>query len=244
MNDATDPELIELYLLGKMTDQETRSFETRLDDDRELRRKLRLIRTFPEMMSERGRMEYEKNLAQATAKVVRKKNFRYPNRRYLVWAAVVLFLAGAAVAIFFIFKGNGHKDENGIQNENVIPKTNIQTESAPVKDTAGTKPQLQPEKKITSVVTLDAEQKAIELLKPADGMKFTRKDIILFDWIQKTDSFTRFYIVSELHDQVVFWRGIRLGIREYKVPGDYLYPGVYYWYVGTKDEKRTFIVTE
>jgi hypothetical protein len=243
MNNTTDLDLIERYLLGKMTDQEIRDFETRLDDDRELRRKLRLIRTFPEMMSEKGRIEYGKNLAKATAKVVKKKPFRYPKRRYLLWTAV-LFLLCVSVAIFFIFKGTARQDENAVQKENTVPISNSKSEAGAVKDTAGLKPQLQPEAQETSVETIDATRKAIELLKPADGMKFTRKDIIVFDWTQKTDSFTRFFIVSELHDQVVFWRGIRLGIREYKVQGDYLYPGVYYWYVGTKEERRTFIVTE
>ena len=68
--------------------------------------------------------------------------------------------------------------------------------------------------------------------------------MILFNWTQKTDSFTRFYIISELHDQVMFWRGIKPGIREYKVPGNYLFPGKYYWYIGTKEEKHTFIINE
>jgi hypothetical protein len=240
MNNTTDIELIERYLLGKMTDADKRSFENRLYDDRELARKLRLIRTFPEMMSEQGRIEFEKNRVEASAKAVKKKSFRFPKPRYILWTA---FSAIALTGIALVFMWIGHRKENIIRKENVAQKENIKTEVATIKDTAGVMPRNQPEmKKIPEV--LNAVQKAIELLTPAEGMNFSGKEAILFKWIQKTDTFTRFYIVSELNDQVVFWRGIRPGVREYKVPVNYLYPGTYYWYVGRKEVKHTFTVSE
>jgi len=239
---ASDSDLIERYLLGKMTDADIRNFEARLGDDRELARKFRLIKTFPEMMSEQGRIEYEKKRAEASAQVVKKKPFRFSKPRYIflsVFSAIVL------TGIALIFMRIGHKKENIVQKEIVVQKTNtFKAEVATIKDTAGAALRHQPETKEIPGVAGNAVQKTISLLTPADGMKFSRKEVILFTWTQKTDSFTRFYIFSELHEQVVFWRGVRPGIREYKVPGSYLLPGKFYWYIGRKEEKRTFTIAE
>jgi hypothetical protein len=103
---------------------------------------------------------------------------------------------------------------------------------------------MRPERKEIAESGGNAVQKTISLLSPADGMTVPRKEVILFNWTQKTDSFTRFYIFSELNGQVVLWRGITPGKREYKVPGLYLLPGKYYWYVGSKEEMHTFTVIE
>ena len=244
MNSPTDIDLIERYLLGKMTDADIRSFEARLGNDRELARKFRLITTFPEMMSDTGRLEYEKKLVEAAEPVVKKKPFRVQRRRYFIWAAVS-FTVIIAIALLLIFKESDQQKTNIVREENVVRKENIVKDTAaPVKDTPAVTPQLRPVKKEIREVAGNKGQKAIELLTPADGMKFSRKEVIMFNWTQKTDSFTRFYIISIPHDQVLYWRCVRPGIREYKVPGSYLFPGVYYWYVGRKEDKRTFIISE
>jgi hypothetical protein len=244
MNNPTDNDLIERYMLGKLTEAEIRDFEIRLGDDRELRRKLRLFKTFPEMMSEPARHEYEKILAEDAAPVVKKKPFRFMKPLYLILVAIS-FVVIIGIALLFIFIGKGHQKKNVVREENVIQKADVVKSEVPVKDTLVVAPPVpQPERKETREVTGGTGEKAIELLNPEDGTNFSRKEMILFNWTQKTDSFTRFYIFSERNDQVIFWRGIRLGIREYKVPGDYLYPGKYYWYVGTRKEKRTFIINE
>jgi len=244
MSEIPDLDLIEKYLLGKMNEPEIRNFELRLEDDRELRRKLRLIRSFPEMMSEAGRTEYENNQSRATEKPVKKKkSFRYPKRIYLAGASVAAIILIAI--LLFVYTGTDSENDTVVKEKNgTTSETPVSAITTARKDTVVGSSVQTPVKKEILDVPVQEEQKTIELLKPAEGMKFSKKDILLFNWAQKTDTFTRFYIVSELHDQVVFWRGIRPGIREYKVPGDYLFPGTYYWFVGTKSVKRTFIVTE
>ena len=63
--DLADNALIEKYLLRKLSDKEVEAFELRLEDDREFSRKFRLIKTFPEMMSEEGRKEMEGKMNEA-----------------------------------------------------------------------------------------------------------------------------------------------------------------------------------
>ena len=91
---------------------------------------------------------------------------------------------------------------------------------------------------------VETAPEVIELITPADGIALGRSEDILFNWKQKTDSFTNFYIYSEVQDKMVFWRGIKPGIREYKVPVKFLRPGKFYWFVGTKDVRRTFTISE
>ena len=237
MSSPTDNDLIEKRILGKLTDEEIRSFETRLGDDREFARKYRLIKTFPEMMSKQGRLEYEKKLADAAVPVVKKKFFPIRKIEYLVWGTV-LVIACITIILLFILTGKNHRMDIAVR-EDTIAKTAVTTGKVePVVK------QQQQEKREIREVSDKAGQETIVLLNPPDGMKFSRKDTILFSWTQKTDTFTRFYIYSEIHDQVVFWRGIKPGIREYKVSGRYLYPGKFYWYVGAKETKHTFLVTE
>ncbi|MCX6249855.1 MAG: hypothetical protein NTX61_03790 [Bacteroidetes bacterium] len=245
-NSPIDNDLIERYLLGKLTDAEIRDFLIRVDDDREFARKFRLIKMFPEMMSETGRMEFEKKQAEALAVEAEKKSRRFPKRRHLVWA-FVSFIALIGIALFFIISGTDHQKGNVVGKENIALTTKmVKPVAVPVKDSLKEKTQQpqQPEKKEIMEITGGAVQKAIDLLTPAEGVTFSKKEMILFNWIQKTDSFTRFYIFSELNDHVVLWRGIRPGTREYKVPGNTLYPGKFYWYVGTKEKRRTFIISE
>jgi len=238
--DPQDNDLIERRLLGKLSDAEIRSFEERLDDDREFARKFRLISMFPEMMSPQGRLEYEQKLAAAAVPVEKKKTFPLPKTRYLVWAVISIVIITGIILLVFLIR-SGHQEEKVASVENVVSPVPVPVKVAqPIKDTV----KIQTEKKAPPVVPSQASNKAIQLLNPADGLKFTRNDMILFNWTQKTDTFTRFYIISEQHDQVVYWRGVRPGIREYKIPGSYLYPGKYFWYVGTKSEKRTFTISE
>ncbi len=244
-NVPIDNDLIEQYLLGKLTDAEIRSFEGRLGVDREFARKFRLLKTFPEMMSNQGRLEYEKNRAETAMTVIKRKPFRFLKPRYLVWAISCIVFIG--IALLFIFMRQNQQTENVVPKENGIRKADIvKPEVVPVKDSQiVSQPQnQQQENKEIRTVTDGAVQKAIELLNPAEGMKFSRKEMILFNWKQTSDTFTRFYIISELNDKVVFWRGIRPGIREFKVPGSSLYPGKYYWFIGTKEQKRSFIISE
>jgi hypothetical protein len=241
-----DNDLIEGYILGKLNDAEKQSFESRLRVDREFARKFRLLKTFPEMMSTQGRLEFEKKLAEATSPVLKKKSIRFKNPPNLVWAAILCTVLIGTVLLFILMKQD-HKTEKVVPKGNESGRTDIvKSETVPVKDTLVIiQPQKrQPENKEIREVPEKSVQKAVELINPAGGMKFSRKEMILFKWKQKTDTFTRFYIISESSDHVVLWRGINPGTREYKVPGNSLYPGNYYWYVGSKQEKRSFTVSD
>lgn len=252
-NAPSDNDLIERYLLGKLTDAEIRSFEIRLGDDREFARKYRLLSTFPEMMSDEGRLEFDKNKAEAELPVLKKKTHRFQNRRYFLWGGISIILL-TGLGLFFLQSGKETPKESIPTETTVTPKTNIAKPAVPPSsDTVKPKSDQQASETSRDMsirpggdmsVQTGGAQKAFELLIPAEDSKFTRNETIVFNWKQKTDTFTRFYIISVLDDQVVFWRGVRLGNREFKVPGSYLFPGKYYWYVGTKEQKRTFIVSE
>jgi len=244
--DPSDNDLIERRILGKLTEAEIRSFDARVADDREFRRKYRLITTFPEMMSNEAKLELEeRKLAAARAAappVVEKKPLRLPKARILVWGGVSL-IAVTGIVLFFIFRNTDKGDENTSVGENVVHDTNlVKPAVVPVKDTTTVKQETvqQHPREVKPV----SGQKAIALIDPAEGLNISRKETIVFKWEMKTDSFTRFYIFSQKSNQVVFWRGVRLGVREYKVPGNYFYPGKYTWYVGTKEDKRTFVISE
>jgi hypothetical protein len=242
--DPIDNDLIEKYLLGKLNDAEIRSFKSRLENDREFARKFRLISTFPELMSQPARLEYEKKLAETSAPVLRKRSYRFLKFRYLVWAVVITFIV-TGILLLIMFIGTGNQKQNVVREKTVVPGPKvINAVKAPVKDTQAVIAPLPTERKEIREETDGNSKKAIQLLTPAEGMTFSRKEMIQFNWNQKTDSFTHFYIYSELNDHVVLWRGIRPGTREYKVPGNTLYPGKFYWYVGTTDNKRSFIVNE
>jgi len=243
MNDNEDRNLIERYLLGKLSDPEIRKFEARLDDDREFARKYRVIKTFPEMMSGPGRSEYEKKLAEEKAKVAEKKHvrFRKPGKPAYVALASLLIIG---ILLLFVFTRKANQKEDTLPVvKSAHPANHGKITPAPPRDTATIKPTTQ------QTVTNDlpqgigtAAQKAFDLLNPAEGMIFSRQETIRFAWTQKTDTFTRFYICSESNNRVVYWRGARPGLREFKVPANYFITGKYYWYVGTKDVKRTFTI--
>jgi len=89
-----------------------------------------------------------------------------------------------------------------------------------------------------------ATRNGIILLSPADNISVKRGEEVVFTWKQSTDTFTNFYIISESSNKLAWWRGIRPGIREIKVPAVNFKPGRFYWYVGSKDIRRTLIVRE
>ena len=243
----TDNELIELFLLGKMSDKEIRKFKERVENDREFRRKYRLLKTFPEMMSEEGRRELEQKQAETIAKESEKRSGNSPKKYRMVALVSVSVVALAGVALFFILRKPDPQQGNSAPKENSSPKyKTTETKAAPVKDTQAIvlNKRENPAETVIQKPDSGTSSEAIRLLTPDEGKKFSREEMLRFSWIMKTDSFTRFFIVAEGKEKVVLWRGIRPGIREYTVPGGYLYPGKFYWYIGTREKKKTFIVTE
>ena len=242
----TDNELIESFLLDKLSEKEIRAFKQRLENDREFKRKYNLIRTFPEMMSEEGKKEFKKKQAETLEKESDKKHNHFPKRKVFMWI-LFLFLIIAGIALFFIFHKGSHQNESTMENEVadqkvITPQTSPALVKAQQNDTVKKKeiPGLKQagERGDTNL------SKPVSLLTPPDGKQFSREEMLNFTWTMKTDSFTRFYIIAEGREKVILWRGIRPGIREYTIPGGYLYPGKFYWYVGTKELKRTFTVTK
>jgi hypothetical protein len=255
-NSPTDKELIERYLLGKLTEAEIHDFLVRVEEDREFARKFRLLKTFPEMMSEAGRKELEKKQAETLIQAVKKKSSRFRGRWIITLAAVSLAVL-IAILLFFIFHGGDHQKEIVVSKKNMAPKPEVTKSivipipvSTPFPAVSGDSlkheiQKLQPaEQKPTPPAGGISDHGPIRLLSPADGMKFSRKEMILFKWTMQKDTFTRFFIFSELNNRVVLWRGIRPGIREYKVEPNYLYPGKFYWYIGTKEQMRSFFISE
>jgi len=255
-NSSSDNELIERYLLGKLTEAEIHDFLVRVENDREFARKFRLLKTFPEMMSEAGRKELEKKQAEALIREVKKKSSHFPKRPLLIWA-FVFFIFLIVIALFFIISGTDPLKEMIVSKENSAPKPEIikpfpiplpasKPFPAVVRDSVKNEIQ-KPQPAVQKPAPLTGEisdHKPIQLLSPADGMKFSGTETILFRWKQKTDTFTRFYIYSEIKERVVIWRGIRPGIREYKIEAKSLYPGKFYWYVGTNEQMRSFFISE
>jgi len=246
-NALEDNELIEKFLLGNLTEKEVRAFQERVENEREFRRKYRLIKTFPEMMSEEGRKELEKKQAEKIAQESGKRSRNFPKRHRIIALVAVSMVPLAFVALFFILHLPDHQQKSPAVKENSSPKFNIsQIKAGQSKDIQAIvlKKKEQHEEILIYKADSGSSSGAISLLTPAEGKKFSMEEMLRFSWTMRTDSFTRFYIVSEGKEKIVLWRGIRLGVREYTIPGGYLYPGKFYWFVGTKEHKRTFIISE
>ncbi|MEI8226013.1 MAG: hypothetical protein WCG82_08800, partial [Bacteroidota bacterium] len=222
---------IERYINGKLTNDDVYNFENRLYEDREFARKYRIRKAFPEMMKEARNDSSEKIVTETPDPDIegRYSDLKKPN--YLVWGALGAIIIG--VVIFLI-----------------VPKTNQPYEESTTLSNGSvndslTKPTLKQSDIITERQAIDITmRKPVELNSPDDGVTFSRKDEIVFNWELETDTFNYLYIFSEINNKLVWWRGIKPGIRENKVAAINFLPGRFYWYVGNKDVKRTFIIEE
>ncbi len=226
-----DIDLIERYLNGKLSSSEVYNFENRLGEDREFARKCRLLKTFPEMKKEPGNIEPVKIEVKSVAHNIERKYSNPFKPIYLVWGAIAVLIIG--FSIFFMIT----KTDRPVEKP-------VTVKPVPLNDTPSMPPVKQSEKIIEPKRFESTKGKPIELKAPTDGMTFNRKDEILFSWKLETDTLTNFYVFSEINDKLVWWRGIKPGIRESKVAAKNFKPGRFYWYVGTKEVKRTFTVIE
>src|ERR1035438_9820849 len=135
-NIPVDNDLIERYLLGKLTDEEIHDFLARVENDRELARKFRLIKMFPEMMSEQGRGEYERKLAYAATPVIRRNPFRFMNWRFFVRASILFVVITAIALLYFLVEQYLQKGNRIPEVKEIRKEDNVKPASAPVKDTA------------------------------------------------------------------------------------------------------------
>ena len=227
--DQADIDLIEQYLNGKLKGTGLRDFEFRLDDDRELARKLRLRKTFPSLFKAEGTDAIVMSTAEVPEPAIKKGKRNFINARVIVWGAIIIVLAGAFS--YFILIGQ----------DQPLLKAETRPHS-PVKATPEVSKAQLPVSRTRPEPAITVHQ-PVELDTPPDNKVFSRKEEILFRWKQETDSFTNFYIFSEDNRKLAWWRGIRPGIREYKVAARNFKPGKFYWYVGTKKNRRSIIIS-
>ncbi len=227
--DQTDIDLIERYLLGKLTDAEEEIFENRLASDREFARKYRLRMTFPELMNVSADELPEKiaeklPVAKAdgdAATLFKPVRFRWAAGVF----ALVLIVAFAGVILFNRHGGKAKPVEAGPPPDTTPAPASTPAREGEVSEFPGT--------------TLP---NGIGLVNPAVDKIISRNEEILFNWNQETDSFSNFYIFSETRERLIIWKGIRPGVREYKTPPLFFQPGKYYWFVGTREVKRAFTI--
>jgi anti-sigma factor RsiW len=294
-----DIDLIERYLHGQLTQAEAADFETRLGEDHEFARKLRLRKNFPSLFKAEGHDEIAMAVTDTPEVRVKKKKVHFLKARHIIWGIIVLV---TGVLIYFLAVRLGQSVSRPADQAHTPVKTVEQVQTK-VKTTEQVHPPLKtadqvqanmkaaeqmqtplktPEPLQTKVRSAEQLQvpvqaaepiqtpikaeptapkteltekaipretaikihKPIELESPADNLVVKRGEEILFTWKQATDSFTNFFIISEAGNKLAWWRGIRPGIRECKVPAIKFKPGRFYWYVGNKEFKRTLIVKE
>jgi len=245
-----DIDLIERHLSGKLTHAEAVDFETRLGEDHEFARKLRLRKTFPSLFKAEGHDEIVMDLSETPEPVVRKKKVRSQKSRNIAWTIMVLILIG--LITYFLISVTGWPSGQSPEQKPVAAAKKAEVRpNVPLKATA--KPEApaptsavpstaQPTEKPATRETAFGPEKAIVLETPADGMVFNRSDELVFRWSIKTDTFTNFYLISETSEKLAWWRGIRPGTRECIIPANKLSSGRFYWYVGRKEYMRRITI--
>ena len=253
----TDIELIERFISDKLTQTELEDFETRLEEDHEFARKFRLRKTFPSLFKAEGQDEIAMSATATPAEKPKKKKAHSLKTRYLVLGGTILLLAMALVYFLFFWRVSPDREVAG---RKIIVTTVEKTKEkgnnpAPVK--VAEQAQIQVKVAEQAQIPVKVAEQAKTLVKPAvnvrnsiilvsppDNMTVKRGEEVVFTWRQATDSFTNFFIISEASNKLAWWRGIRPGIREIKVPAMNFKPGRFYWYVGTREVRRTIIIKE
>jgi hypothetical protein len=243
-----DNALIEKYLLGQLSEQEINDFNSRIECDREFARKFRLIKTFPEMMSEAGRIEMDRKLNEAVEQVLARKASHKTLKNWLLGIGGAIIALGIILIIIFLVLNQSGKAS---KKEEISVKTTQEKALAP-KVAVVKKDTLVPVPHPVAPVVKEVQPSAspVSTLKitgsifPSGGTVCSRKETIVFKWTQKCDTFTRLCIYSETNGKLMLWRGVTPGLQEYKIPGDYLLPGKFYWYVRSKEDKHSFTVVE
>lgn len=271
ITDQADIELIEKFISGKLNHDELVDFETRLEEDHEFARKFRLRKAFPSLFNAKGndlimqviKKEDEKEeIPEIRAGEDNPRSFR---PAYIIWPALILIMAVALVWFFFL------RPKPGVDMVAGQTKTPVKT-TLPLKQEVKARPSVQPAATVnasnqSTAVEKPAVQSAtsevaapvkprqepvkpsgihgvIELISPVDNVVVTRGEDIVFKWKMTTDSFTNFYLIGEANNKLAWWRGIKPGIRELTIPAVNFKAGKFYWYVGSREFKRTLIIME
>ncbi|MEI8006121.1 MAG: hypothetical protein WCI48_07930 [Bacteroidota bacterium] len=263
--DQADIELIERFINGKLNHDELVDFETRLEEDHEFARKFRLRKAFPSLFNASGddlivqdlKENPELEIPEITAREEKPRGFK-PG--YIIWPFVLLIIA-LALAWFFFMRPKPVADEAEQQTKTPVKTAVPVKQPVPVKTqptagvnaanqspseikpaatpvTATPKSQQEPQKPAATV------HKAVELLAPENNMVVSRGEDVVFKWKMATDTFTNFYLIAEAGNKLAWWRGIKPGVRELIIPAVNFKAGKFYWYVGSREVKRTLIIME
>lgn len=254
--DPVDIDLIERFLKGQLSHEEAMDFETRLEEDHEFARKLRLRKTFPSLFKAEGQDEITMEIEETPEEPFPVNKVKRSGSRRGFWVIVVMLLIAAAgfLAVWFArssrqqagqarvtVKAEGKPSEKlktGEQKQAVkLSAEGISAQANPA--------QVQGLAPVKAAETpAPAVRRPIELLLPADSEVVSRGQDVVFKWRQQTDSFTNFYLISEAGNKLAWWRGIKPGVREITIPAINFKTGKFFWYVGSKQYRHTLIIAD
>lgn len=255
-----DINLIEKFLKGELTHDEAVDFETRVDEDHEFARKLRLRKTFPSLFNAQGldAIVMDVDAKPEEAEPVIKVRKPVSRRLLFLIAALVLLVAGGFIAFYFILplsRSLKHPatavkpasltsaNKKTLQLKPAPPSSAVNKQAAiPLPAAQTTTPNETP--KAEARLQPTGRPKPVELILPIDNEVVSRGQDVVFRWKMQTDTFTNFYLISSANDKLAWWRGVKPGIRELTIPAINFKPGKFYWYVGSKECKRTLIVAD
>jgi hypothetical protein len=242
-----DITLIERHLSGRMSQEELVEFEDRLEQDHEFARKFRLRKSFPSLFNAEG----EDMITEAVQKL---KDEQLRERKDHAKKGLVVLLATGILALGILavlfITGTFRAEKNTGSQETVTqsPETPAAVKPAPARQEPppATPPEQTEQTEQPAANTPDAVTpgKIVLLENPENGKIFRRGEEINFQWKMDADTFTRICVISDPGERIIWWRGIIPGIQEYKVDANTFRPGKFQWYIGTKEVKRTFVITE
>jgi len=251
MSNLSDIDLIEQYIAGKLSPAEKMNFEFRLEDDRELARKLRMRQNFPSLFKAQGDdtigMDVTQELSPSDT-LLKKRN----PLRWIIPLFLLLLVSGALIYYYV-------SQDSAIPSPKppaVVSKKKPATPPIPAKQikpvtvTRDSTPQEKSPVTSPALKTAPPAEKQgsptrspVELISPANHAEVLRSQEIVFQWKMATDSFTNFYLYSAGH-KLAIWRGVPPGIRQIRLEASKFKPGEFYWYVGDKSFQRNLIIRE
>ena len=113
-----DIDLIERFLSGNLSHKEAMEIETRLEEDHEFARKLRLRKTFPSLFKAEGQDEIIMDLPETPVESYLTETVRKKGSRRVLWVIAGLLILAVSGFLFIrfllpVFKSTGH--------DNVLP---------------------------------------------------------------------------------------------------------------------------
>lgn len=229
-----DLELIERYLKGDLSRTELSDFQDRLDSDHEFARKLRLRQSFPSLFHAAG-ADLISTMDAPSMESVPQKKTRSPVKRHVIAGAILLVAAVIAGLLIYMSPKAPEKPEEKMAIADSVPEKTQPAAEVPAARVVQPVDTPEQEETASGPVAPDV---------PADSIVLPRDEEILFRWTMETDSFTNFYIHAIPSGKLMWWRGIRPGVRELTLPAGKLWKGTYFWYVGDRKYGRTLIIRD